>query len=215
MSTISPCRIALVSLFICVCAGPVSAYYSPNLGRWISRDPIEEQGGLNLYAAMLNNPATQTDYLGLGCSYSPGKSPYTASGYDKPSLYPRDIRLCDKVPVTLPIWPPGATLTIKVMDCQQEFYGDNGSVGTYCVCSWSVRQLCTKTCCSFWTALVSGENSYTEETVTMECRGTKYKYPVTYGQLVDFGLGLQCDCKPPTGTIPSSCCHPDHGYEVD
>jgi RHS repeat-associated protein len=25
-------------------------YYSPDLGRWLSRDPIEEEGGVNLYA---------------------------------------------------------------------------------------------------------------------------------------------------------------------
>ena len=30
-------------------------YYSPELGRWISRDPIEEEGGVNLYAMVGNN----------------------------------------------------------------------------------------------------------------------------------------------------------------
>jgi len=31
-------------------------YYSPRLGRWLSRDPMEEKGGWNLYAAMANSP---------------------------------------------------------------------------------------------------------------------------------------------------------------
>ena len=34
-------------------------------GRWLSRDPIEEQGGLNLYAHCENNPISYTDELGL------------------------------------------------------------------------------------------------------------------------------------------------------
>jgi RHS repeat-associated protein len=39
-------------------------YYSPNLGRFINRDPIEEQGGLNLYAFCGNNGVNRWDYLG-------------------------------------------------------------------------------------------------------------------------------------------------------
>lgn len=40
-------------------------YYSPGLGRWINRDPIGEQGGLNLYAYVWNNPIQLLDPLGL------------------------------------------------------------------------------------------------------------------------------------------------------
>jgi RHS repeat-associated protein len=40
-------------------------YYNPNTGRWPSRDPIEEQGGNNLYAMLNNNPVNNLDYLGL------------------------------------------------------------------------------------------------------------------------------------------------------
>ena len=39
-------------------------YYSPGLGRWLSRDPIEEQGGWNLYNFIFNNPFSQFDALG-------------------------------------------------------------------------------------------------------------------------------------------------------
>ncbi|MGI6346003.1 MAG: RHS repeat-associated core domain-containing protein [Limisphaerales bacterium] len=34
-------------------------------GRWLSRDPIEEQGGLNLYAFVNNDPVNRWDVLGL------------------------------------------------------------------------------------------------------------------------------------------------------
>ncbi len=40
-------------------------YYSPDMGRWISRDPIEEQGGLNLYGFVNNDPVNKWDRLGL------------------------------------------------------------------------------------------------------------------------------------------------------
>ena len=40
-------------------------YYSPRLGRWISRDPMEEEGGLNLYTFLANDPANEVDPQGL------------------------------------------------------------------------------------------------------------------------------------------------------
>jgi len=40
-------------------------YYSPELGRWINRDPLGELGGMNLYAFVGNNPVIYSDPLGL------------------------------------------------------------------------------------------------------------------------------------------------------
>jgi RHS repeat-associated protein len=40
-------------------------YYSPELGRWINRDPIEEVGGLNFYAFVANNSINRFDPFGL------------------------------------------------------------------------------------------------------------------------------------------------------
>ncbi len=41
--------------------------YSAQLGRWISRDPIEEQNSINLYAYSFNDPELFTDPTGLYC----------------------------------------------------------------------------------------------------------------------------------------------------
>ncbi|MBR4250604.1 MAG: RHS repeat-associated core domain-containing protein, partial [Verrucomicrobia bacterium] len=40
-------------------------YYSSDMGRWLSRDPIEEQGGLNLYGFVNNDPVNKWDKLGM------------------------------------------------------------------------------------------------------------------------------------------------------
>jgi RHS repeat-associated protein len=40
-------------------------YYSPELGRWLSRDPITEVGGVNLYGMVGNSPSNYNDTLGL------------------------------------------------------------------------------------------------------------------------------------------------------
>jgi RHS repeat-associated protein len=40
-------------------------YYSPSMGRFINRDPLREDGGLNIYAMTSNNPIGRWDYLGL------------------------------------------------------------------------------------------------------------------------------------------------------
>ncbi|HEX5153581.1 MAG TPA: RHS repeat-associated core domain-containing protein [Parafilimonas sp.] len=39
--------------------------YDANLGRWLSRDPIGEKGGLNLYGYVQNKPIIDYDMLGL------------------------------------------------------------------------------------------------------------------------------------------------------
>ena len=50
-------------------------YYSPTTGRWLSRDPIEEQGGSNLYAYVSNRSVHRFDPFGLF-------DPRTGSIYD-------------------------------------------------------------------------------------------------------------------------------------
>jgi len=52
-------------------------YYSAETGRWLSRDPIEEKGGTNLYAFVANQPLDRGDYLGMFGS----TVPYTKARY--------------------------------------------------------------------------------------------------------------------------------------
>ena len=39
-------------------------YYNPSTGRWLSRDPIEENGGFNLFIFARNSPPNYFDFLG-------------------------------------------------------------------------------------------------------------------------------------------------------
>ncbi len=55
-------------------------YYSPNQGRWISRDPIEEEGARNLYATCGNNSVSQVDLLGLRNIYQLSDNEGTLTG---------------------------------------------------------------------------------------------------------------------------------------
>lgn len=40
------------------------AHYDPNIGRWLSRDPIMENGGINLYGMCDNNLISRYDLMG-------------------------------------------------------------------------------------------------------------------------------------------------------
>ncbi|WP_258186906.1 RHS repeat-associated core domain-containing protein, partial [Vibrio sp. 10N.286.45.A3] len=50
-------------------------FYMPNLGRWLNRDPLQEQGGINLYAYVDGDPLGYVDPDGrfsVTVSYYPG-----------------------------------------------------------------------------------------------------------------------------------------------
>jgi len=54
----------LTALTILAFTGTASAHYDPNIGRWLSRDPIGEVGGTNLYGFVGNEPLLFIDILG-------------------------------------------------------------------------------------------------------------------------------------------------------
>lgn len=57
-------------------------YYQPTTGRWLTRDPIEEQGGANLYGFVGNNSTNDVDPLGLDQFNGFGPiGPINTSGY--------------------------------------------------------------------------------------------------------------------------------------
>jgi len=47
-------------------------YYDPVTGRWPSRDPIDERGGVNLYAYVGNNSIFRIDFLGAYYDFEDG-----------------------------------------------------------------------------------------------------------------------------------------------
>ena len=62
-------RLLLLAVFAVLFVGTASAHYNPQLGRWLSRDPLGEAGGFNLYAYCGNDPVNRHDPLGLADLY--------------------------------------------------------------------------------------------------------------------------------------------------
>lgn len=51
----------VMALLVLLWAQTCPAFYNPSQGRWLSRDPVEETGGLNLSAALANQPVSSVD----------------------------------------------------------------------------------------------------------------------------------------------------------
>lgn len=63
MKTLRKFLLVPLALFVATEAHAMR-WYSPSTGRWFSRDPIGERGGLNLYRFADNNPVCSVDRLG-------------------------------------------------------------------------------------------------------------------------------------------------------
>jgi len=61
-------RRSLALLILLFLAQPLLAYYCPATGRFLSRDPIGERGGANVYAFVRNDPAINIDPHGFSTS---------------------------------------------------------------------------------------------------------------------------------------------------
>jgi hypothetical protein len=106
--------------------------YSPSLGRWLSRDPIGELGGVNLYGGFRNDPVYGIDALGESIVNIPaGKT----DGVDVTIQIVIDDKACEVVGINI-LREPGTDvhvwkydLSAKVayrIDCS--FYSTSGGV---------------------------------------------------------------------------------------
>lgn len=64
--------------------------YSPPLGRWLSRDPIGETAGANLYVYVQNNPIGSVDPHGLDAGYPWMSEPYEPASDEMAQKVHRD-----------------------------------------------------------------------------------------------------------------------------
>lgn len=59
----------LLALLVVMLGHEAQAFYNASTGRWLSRDPMQEGGGLNLSGFVRNNPVKSHDFLGLHDRY--------------------------------------------------------------------------------------------------------------------------------------------------
>jgi len=97
-------------LILSSCAVQAMAYYHPDEGRWISRDPMEEDGGLLLYGFCNNDPMNHVDLDGgipLDTIWDLGNVVYDLAVGDNVSL------AADIAALMIPYVPAGATKLVK------------------------------------------------------------------------------------------------------
>jgi hypothetical protein len=89
-------------------------FYNPSTGRWISRDPIGERGGMNLHGFVANDPRNRSDRHGLHIVNNEAKRVYVEKceivvlyghgSRDKPWTWAMSKRGCNAGSVIM-CWP--------------------------------------------------------------------------------------------------------------
>jgi hypothetical protein len=64
-TNIKPLVLALGFALVLLAPQQSSGYYNATTGKWLNRDPLEEDGGFNSYCFVNNEPVSANDYLGL------------------------------------------------------------------------------------------------------------------------------------------------------
>ena len=68
-------------------------FYDPNLQRWLNRDPMGEEGGINLYTFVKNDPIGSIDALGL--ESDPTAPSYNPNDWRTGGKYPGNNNCCN------------------------------------------------------------------------------------------------------------------------
>jgi RHS repeat-associated protein len=140
-------------------------YYDPVTGRWPSRDPIGEEGGINLYGFVQNNGINWSDYLGLEkkCAEC-----YKVVTYD-----------CEKITRNPknPNWPPTKATAAGKEDGRGSAKSDSCAVAK--AAAWndagnSARKKVTDAYQPPWSCTIKDDASYTLEK-NCECPVAKKK----------------------------------------
>lgn len=85
-------KLALLALVHLVfLANSAQAHYDPNIGRWLSRDPIAERGGVNLCGFVGNDGVNSADILGLD-KYVKGQAIEPPMSFDEDYTYDPNSR---------------------------------------------------------------------------------------------------------------------------
>jgi RHS repeat-associated protein len=108
-------------------------FYSPQIGRWLSRDPVEERGGVNLFALLSNDPVNGNDVNGLA-NYSEIAKEWFLShaqgaGYDWAGPFPGTpipLGFIPGCPFLQILW----TASINVTQCCDRTKGERGLMYT-------------------------------------------------------------------------------------
>ena len=92
--------------------------YDPNMGRWLSRDPIGEAGGVNLYGFVGNKPQRAIDFLGLwASSLETPEAPLILEEYNSVTGGMSPLRKPLPIPPFIDIEPPHETETKDDKSC--------------------------------------------------------------------------------------------------
>ncbi len=124
-------------------------YYSASTGRWISRDPIQERGGMNLYGSVGNDLISRTDRLGLDvnnptlfvtmrCLGTPIGSPSVVED-------PRHLRGWSGITIILIGTEDDSEINLPGVGEGLEYMLGNEPPGMSCVVKYSCAQKCN--CC--------------------------------------------------------------------
>ncbi len=209
-------------------------YYSPTLGRWISRDPIGEEGGVCLYTFAANSPVIAIDPLGRDYHIPNAQEilereidayVHAVSEAFDPLYYWKHCETSPQIgsdgqeippgylirEIKLCRWEeaelpiaPGKTASVPVYICDEVWHFEDTAVPEGTPCQCDWFVIQPCTRTCCWKEWGSGSQQSCSEDRWEACE--LYSGPKTTGVTRRVsGIGLTCDCGEPSGT-PKTCC---------